>query len=214
MIYYIKEANQLKNFQNKKYQLGILKREEPSNALSFFRKFPQNAFFVNDFIKENMAKDNIRKLLRFKFSKKIQNNSFYEDWLEDMSEICVIFCSFIKKKEISFWLGSSRGCTRYHADTVPYRLLVTYTGQGTEILPDKAANRHAFDLGLTNKQILQDKSALTFLDKWDIAIFKGGKNGILHRTPDSALKKKSSILMRLDHPSFLKELNKINYTND
>ena len=94
---------------------------------------------------------------------------------------------------------------------VPYRLLVTYAGQGTELLPDFAANRNAFDEGKPNEEIIKDKSALKFINKWDIAIFRGGKKGILHRTPDSALKESSSILMRLDNSSFLEEINKINY---
>ena len=41
----------------------------------------------------------------------------------------------------------------------------------------------------------------------DIAIFRGGKNGILHRTPNSALNH-SSILMRLDNSSFLEDIKK------
>ena len=55
------------------------------------------------------------------------------------------------------------------------------------------------------------KSARKFINKWDIAVFRGGKNGILHRTPDSALQNQSSILMRLDNSSFLEEINRINY---
>ena len=38
-----------------------------------------------------------------------------------------------------------------------------------------------------NEQIIKDKSAIRYINKWDIAIFRGGENGILHRTPNSAL---------------------------
>ena len=130
-----------------------------------------------------------------------------------MSSLCKIFCKFIGENKISFWIGTKRGCKRYHVDMVPYRLLVTYAGQGTELLPDFAANRYAFDEGKPNEEIIKDKSALKFINKWDIAIFRGGKKGILHRTPDSALKESSSILMRLDNSSFLEEINKINYVS-
>ena len=68
---------------------------------------------------------------------------------------------------------------------------------------------HFFE-GEPNNKIIKDKLAIKFINKWDIAIFKGGKNGILHRTPDSALKYYSSILMRLDDPSFLDEVKKVN----
>ena len=121
-----------------------------------------------------------------------------------------LFCTFLNTNKLSFWLGSARGCKRYHVDMVPFRLLVTYEGQGTEILPNYAANRNAFVEGKPNNKIVKDKSARKFINKWDIAIFKGGKNGILHRTPDSALKCHSSILMRLDDPSFLDEIKKVN----
>ena len=93
---------------------------------------------------------------------------------------------------------------------VPFRLLVTYAGQGTELLPDYAANKNAFREGKSNKEILKSKSALEYINKGDIAIFRGGEDGILHRTPDSALDSKSSILMRLDAPSFLDEIKNIN----
>ena len=48
-----------------------------------------------------------------------------------------------------------------------------------------------------------------YLEPWDVLIFKGGSKGILHRTPDSALKY-PSLLMRLDHSSFLYDIEKYN----
>ena len=103
---------------------------------------------------------------------------------------------------LSFWLGTKRGCRRYHVDNVPKRLLVTYAGQGTEWIPNNAADRHAYEAGEPNNNIIRNKNELNFIDQWSIAIFKGGSDGILHRTPDTALNG-PSILMRLDHPDFL-----------
>ena len=93
---------------------------------------------------------------------------------------------------------------------VPYRCLTTYKGQGTEMLPNEAADRHAFEQGEPNENIIKNKSAIRYLNKWDIAIFRGGNNGILHRTPVSAMNGQSSILMRLDDFSFIEEIKKIN----
>ena len=123
-----------------------------------------------------------------------------------MSNVCKLFCTFLNTNKLSFWLGN-RGCKRYHVDMVPFRLLVTYKGQGTELLPNYAADRDAFIEGKPNNKIIKNKSARKFINKWDIAIFRGGKNGILHRN-DSALKCYSSILMRLDDSSFLEEIKK------
>ena len=81
------------------------------------------------------------------------------------------------------------------------------------ITPDNAADRNAFISGKPNENIIKDRSAIRYLNKWDIAIFRGGKHGILHRTPESALNDKSSILMRLDDSSFLEQIEKINTVN-
>ena len=96
---------------------------------------------------------------------------------------------------------------------VPYRCLVTYSVQGTELLPDNAADRNAFISGKPNENIIKNRSAIRYLKKWDIAIFRGGKHGILHRTPESALNDRSSILMRLDDSTFLEQIEKINTVN-
>ena len=48
-----------------------------------------------------------------------------------------------------------------------------------------------------------------YLKPWHVSIFKGGSEGILHRTPDSALKS-PSLLMRLDHSTFLNDVEKYN----
>ena len=120
-----------------------------------------------------------------------------------MAELSKLFCKFLGDDKISFWVGTRRGCKRYHVDMVPFRLLVTYAGQGTEVLPDCAANRNAFFVKEKQiKKFLRDKSALKFINKWDVAVFRGGEDGILHRTPDSALTNSSSVLMRLDNSFF------------
>ena len=129
-----------------------------------------------------------------------------------MSDLCQTFCSIEKSKSVSFWISSQRGCRRYHVDNVPRRLLVTYAGQGTEWLPDEAVNREAYVNGEPNENILKDNSAKKFINKWDVAIFKGGPKGLLHRTPDIALKD-NSILMRLDYSGFWKKIQKQSMQN-
>ena len=198
------------NFKNNESQIEILKRPSPSQSNLFFKEFSKSIFSISGFVSKNEPKKDINKLLKNTLPPSIQSKSFYNIWLEDMSNICKLFCTFLNTNKLSFWLGSARGCKRYHVDMVPFRLLVTYEGQGTEILPNYAANRDAFVEGKPNNKIIKDKSARKFINKWDIAIFRGGKNGILHRTPDSALKCYSSILMRLDDPSFLDEIKKVN----
>ena len=200
----------LLDFKNKHKQLRIINRKIPKNSELFFNKVFKCLNSVSGFVKYNSSRQDIEELFNRQITKDIKCDPFYSVWIDDMSDLCKLFCKFIGDNKISFWVGTERGCKRYHVDMVPFRLLVTYAGQGTEILPDYAANKSAFREGKSNKEILKSKSAVEYINKWDIAIFRGGEDGILHRTPDSALESKSSILMRLDNSSFLDEIKIIN----
>ena len=203
--------NKLTNFKNTNSQLEILKRVSPFKTNFFFKKICKYISSVSGFVHKGRAKRDIKKLLGRVLHSQSQYNIYYNIWLNDMSNLCEIFCRFLDENKLSFWIGNARGCQRYHVDMVPFRLLLTYTGQGTELLPNSAANRSAFYQGKPNSEIIIDKSARKFINKWDIAVFRGGRNGILHRTPDSALHNQSSILMRLDNSSFLEDINRLNY---
>ncbi len=205
-----KVKQNLFDFKNDDKQLKIIARKIPKNSEIFFSKIYKCLNSVSGFVEYSSSRQDIHKFLNKLITKDIKCDPFYKVWLDDMSDLCKLFCKFIGDNKISFWVGTERGCKRYHVDMVPFRLLVTYTGQGTEILPDYAANRNAFREGKSNNDILKSKSAVEYINKWDIAIFRGGEDGILHRTPDSALKSKSSILMRLDYPSLLDEIKNIN----
>ena len=200
----------LLDFKNDYKQLKVINRKIPKNSEFFFNKVFKCLNSVSGFVKYNSSRQDIEELFNRQITKDIKCDPFYSVWIDDMSDLCKLFCKFIGDNKISFWLGTERGCKRYHVDMVPFRLLVTYAGQGTEVLPDYAANRNAFREGQSNKEILKSKSALEYINKWDIAIFRGGEDGILHRTPDSALDSKSSILMRLDASCFLDEIKNIN----
>ncbi|MEM7197929.1 MAG: DUF1826 domain-containing protein [Pseudomonadota bacterium] len=189
----------LNDFSKRPDKLAIIARSVPSGGDSFFQK--PSPFAVAGKVYKHSALTDIGEILRDEISEEIRSNPFYEQWLGDMAEICKIFCDIENSDAICFWLGSERGCRRYHTDNVPQRLLVTYVGQGTQWLPDEAADRVAFVNGAPNEKIVKDESALQYIDPWDVAVFRGGLDGLLHRTPDAALDG-SSILMRLDHPDF------------
>ena len=69
------------------------------------------------------AFEDIQKILKDHIPKKIQSEPFYDDWLRDMAEISKVFCEIQMTDAITFWLGSQRGCRRYHVDNVPLRVL-------------------------------------------------------------------------------------------
>ncbi len=191
----------LKIFPQRSDQLGIVERAVPSGSFAFFEKLMSTQFGIIGKVNKESALNDIRGILSKEIFDEIQADPFYEHWLDDMAQVCKVFCELEDSDAIGFWLGSQRGCRRYHIDFVPQRLLVTYAGKGTEWLPDEAADRNAFANGEPNEKIVRDWSALQFMNQWDVAVFRGGKKGLLHRTPDDALNG-PSILMRLDHFSF------------
>ena len=177
----------------------------PVGVDAFFQKLMRSHFKFSGEVSKNAAFLDIRNILNKEFSQEIKAELLYDEWLEDMAEVCKTFCVLEKIEAVSFHLGTQRACRRYHIDNVPKRMLVTYAGKGTEWLPDEAADREAFLSGEPNEKIIKDPSALQFINQWDVAVFRGGPEGILHRTPDAALNG-PSILMKLDHPEFLKNI--------
>ena len=197
----IKDIEKLSEFSNQESQLIELERQKIYDADSFFQDILDEPFRVIGKVYKKNSNEDIQEILRDIIPVNLQAKAFYKTWVSDMAGVCEIFCDTLKSESISFCLGTERGCSRYHIDNVPMRLLVTYSGQGTEWLPNEIANRIAFEEGLPNEKIVRDCSKIQHINTWNIAIFRGGSSGLLHRTPDSALKN-PSILMRLDHETF------------
>jgi hypothetical protein len=202
------DIKDIKKFLNKSFKLVIINRKIPNNSDIFFNQLLKLSFTISGEVQKKTAKDNIRNLLFEKLPKEIQKKIFYKDWVNDMAQLCKTFCDLEESKFVSFWLSTYRGCKRYHVDNVPQRLLVTYAGQGTEWLPNEVADIRAYLNGEPNQNIVKDINKKNYIEKWDIAIFKGGQGGLLHRTPDTALSDGNSILMRLDHSRFWSNIQK------
>lgn len=193
-------------FKNEIQNLKIIERDIPLNSAIFFEDLCESLPTIKGLVDYSNAENNILQLFEDKVSIKIKKNPFFNLWIKDMSKLCQLFSKLLEENTVFFCIGTKRGCKRYHVDMVPFRLLVTYAGQGTELLPNHAADREAFFKGKSNKFIVKDKSKIKHIKNWDIALFRGGKKGILHRTPDSALENRTSILMKIDSSSFLEQM--------
>ena len=200
-----KNISEFKNFSDIDSKLMIYERNAPQGSLSFFKNLIKIDFSVNAEISKFDTKNNIKSALSDVFSFEIKSSIFYETWINDITHLCKIFSDIQNTNSISMWLGSKRGCKRYHIDNVPQRLLVTYSGEGTEWLPDDAGDKIAYLNGEPNEKILKNSKRKQIVNEWDIAIFKGGSEGLLHKTPDTALNK-HSILLRLDHAHYWKNV--------
>ena len=195
------EMSNLCNFSERDSKLEIVNRQKPAEAAPFFKQLVKSPFWASGELRKNNILNDIEEILEGTNSSELQKQAFYEEWVDDMANVATLFCKIEKSNSIKLWVGTNRGCSRYHVDNVPRRLLVTYDGKGTEWLPDEAVDRAAYTKGEPNELIVKDPSSKRFIDEWDIAVFKGGNGGLLHRTPDEALAS-PSVFMRLDNINF------------
>ena len=204
---------EIKDFATCEYQLGIVERKIPRGIDEFFQKLMQKPLGIAGKVRQENVNLTIKEIIEEQIPEPLQNTPFFEKWIEDMANVADLFCDIQKSDSVSFWLSSERGCRRYHIDNVPLRMLITYAGKGTEWIPDEVADRLAFAKGEPNEKIVRDSTALQFMKAWDIAVFRGGAKGLLHRTPDDALNG-PSILLRLDHSSFWDNVLKNQYQKE
>ena len=200
-VFEAKDLRDLAAFKHQEGQLAILERQPLGGGDEFFKKLSERPLNVIGIVGKKTCVEEILALLEDEISEDLKSSDFYMQWVIDMAGVCNIFCENLATSTVGFCLATQRACQRYHIDNVPLRLLVTYYGRGTEWVPDTAVDRLAYDSGMPNDKILTNNNARKFLNAWDIAIFRGGPDGLLHRTPDAALNT-PSILLRLDHESF------------
>lgn len=191
----------LTSFPKRPEQLAIVQRQPLPNSSTFFAQVIKHPLKVATLISRKNADSEISQLLADIIPTSLQTEATYHAWINDMAEVCRLFADILKTDRVSFWIGTQRGCRLYHVDNIPFRLLVTYAGQGTEWVPEAATDRAALLRGDRGEDLITDTSALQYMNPFDIALFRGGPQGLLHRTPETALKA-PSLMMRLDHPSF------------
>ena len=151
-----KNISEFKHFSYIDSKLIIYERNAPKGSANFFKKLTKIDFSVSAEISKFDTKNNIKSALSDVFSFKIKSSIFYETWINDIAQLCKMFSDIQNTNSISMWLGSKRGCKRYHIDNVPQRLLVTYFGEGTEWLPDDAADKIAYLNTEPNEKILKN----------------------------------------------------------
>ncbi|MFY0598731.1 MAG: DUF1826 domain-containing protein [Cyclobacteriaceae bacterium] len=94
-------------------------------------------------------------------------------------------------------------CAKFHTDGYSLRLFTTYSGAGTQWLPERATNRNAF--GKTNELIVNDVSQIQQMRQFEVGILKGGlpnerqpSKGIVHKSPEINHKGEKRIILRVD----------------
>ena len=91
----------LLNFKNDYKQLKIINRKIPRNSDFFFNKVFKCLNSISGFVKYNSSKQDLGELLNRIITKDIKCDPFYRVWLDDMSNLCKLFCKFIGDNKIS-----------------------------------------------------------------------------------------------------------------
>jgi len=100
-------------------------------------------------------------------------------------------------------------CRRFHTDMNDLRLLCTYTGPGTLLLPEEAADRRTFGAGGDNDRIVRDHEAIIMAGETDVVVLKGalypkdGTKAAIHRSPTVEETGRTRLLLRIDTNAFL-----------
>lgn len=122
-------------------------------------------------------------------------------WLDMARPLVSLFADLFEAERIGarLTLSSTPMCPRFHVDDVVCRLIVVFSGMGTEFLADGDVRRKL--LGAKESAVESSGATLQHLEPRDVGLFKGeawpnfkGK-GIVHRSPPGTTRR---LVMTLD----------------
>ncbi|WP_339724585.1 DUF1826 domain-containing protein [uncultured Paraglaciecola sp.] len=129
---------------------------------------------------------------------------------DNIAELIDMFSCLFDLKQVGFRLNvlEHAMCPRFHVDKIPFRLITTFSGNGTQWLPHDRVNRDK--LGFKSQGLCDEQSGL-YLNADDIQIVAPGhvallkgefwegneEAGLVHRSPTASSDKKR-LVMTLD----------------
>ena len=103
----------LKEFKDTDYKLGILEREHPEGAGSFFQKLMKNDFGIEGTLSSINLKEDLKNLVQEIIPNQLSSTEFYNYWLADMETVCRTFLLIEKtdtlpqsRKQFAEWITS------------------------------------------------------------------------------------------------------------
>lgn len=200
-VYDAPTLDALAAFPTRPELLGQVVRPVPPASVDFFHEVTRRPFSLSGTVACADVAALLRPHLEPLLTAEALTHPFFTRWLDDIALMCRFYAALLGSDAVGLRVGTARQCRRYHIDNVPHRLLVTYYGAGTEWLLPWAADSTAYAEGAPNDDIVKEAAGIQHIQPWDVAIFKGGETGLLHRTPDKA-RLQPSLLLRLDGPRF------------
>ena len=121
--------------------------------------------------------------------------------ISDMMSLADYFSGFSERFKFSFDILNDTMCPRFHIDYYALRLIVTYVGEATQFTDNaNVSTSHEKHLHLPIEIV--DLDRFYELQPIDVTLLKGvnfapGHQGIAHRSPESAGKKR--VLLRFEY---------------
>lgn len=117
-------------------------------------------------------------------------------WIEDVAELADRYRAISGTSVIDLRLEHTThdACWKFHVDHVKVRLVTTYAGWGTELVPRDSREE-------ARRQQRQYDGPLQRMSAGEIAIFRGGAEGVVHRSPPIAGTGEDRSVLVLNIPS-------------
>ena len=93
LVDYTKIKAELLKFRNKNDQLQIINRKHTIDFKPLFQKLYDSFFSISGFVSYISSKEDIQNLFANQINSNIKNDFLYDLWLDDMSNLCKVFCS-------------------------------------------------------------------------------------------------------------------------
>ncbi|MBO1254385.1 DUF1826 domain-containing protein [Alteromonas sp. 5E99-2] len=107
-----------------------------------------------------------------------------EQAINDIYQLAEMLTCLFDCKEVGLRLTATKSamCPRFHVDNIPVRMVTTYLGEGTELIPNESTNID--DIRRNKGEFVGHK---TLLEAFDVALLKGsafkeGHEGAIHRS--------------------------------
>jgi hypothetical protein len=117
-------------------------------------------------------------------------------WIDDVAALSAQYASASGEDIVDVRLERivRDACWKFHVDNVEVRLVTTYYGPGTELVPN--------EFGQDARMLQRDYDGpLLQMKAGEVAIFRGGGSGVVHRSPPIAGTGENRSVLILNTPS-------------
>ena len=177
--------------------LALYKRKLSAKLCDVLGKTPLHHFPSGRFlIRSSQVHETIYSL----FSESSLDNNTRKELAQDICSLAKCFVEISGTQDIDIRLETVThdACWKFHRDCVSLRLLTTYKGPGTQIVPDEFTEKALADQRDYGGPFVQ-------LGNDVVALFKGSEhetsNGVLHRSPPISRSGEARYFLCLNLPS-------------